>query len=872
MLDTLYSKRKVLASAERRGRVRAPVTPPIYVNLDSLNGGLVFNISEDGLALTAALDLGGSGLLTLRILLPDSNGWIEASGEIAWRGNSKKEGGVRFVGLEEEARRRISNWIKAEASRSEFQEKKDARAGFGGVAEDTHHRIMDCTASETPGGEFQFEKETNAQPPGRRENARQRLQDWIFQEAPRRGFGLPKDEPIENENRIVDIASVRASGSSIPEFANAALIEEEKKQGAIVPRNSVTRLDETRISVVKADSRRARVVADKFQDPGGAPAAAERRAQTRTAITPPVYVNLENTNGGLAFNMSEEGIALTAALALTGNHTMGMRIQVPDSKGWMEVSGQLAWRSESGKTVGITFIGVPEDSRQRIRDWLAVEALGGELPTGERALSRLAQHPTGGVPAELPMAPLPAILNANSTVEKRMLEAILSGDHPASLDAPARVSISRQEPPRELQELIVRPPGGPDGQAETRENARLREISNSGEVPSVSVAQEDRRGSVPAHLPVPDVRGGKLPATVDALEPVGQQLADGREFSSKSRSAIQATTSGTRTANLRRLAAAVTLAGATAAGIGWIATQPAVRNKVIAVGAQKTEGASKSAAWETTRPSNKTTNDAVVRPENNRPQTNEFKPPSQGRATGSETRAASAGPQPREIERPAARSTVNGAIRRTEGSLPKSQAAKDVERAVVAVPAPSVENTRNQLAESFPVHPTESYPVPAKSPSESVAGGAALSDVKEKGSPTPVPEPPTAAAALAWSVAASADAYPSIRIPQDKSSQKASSARSLQIGRVISRLEPVYPEEAKSQGIVGTVTLHVVVGRDGSVQSVEPVSGPSLLVKAAVSAVREWRYAQTLLGGQPVETEQDILVKFRVAGSSISKN
>jgi TonB family protein len=109
-------------------------------------------------------------------------------------------------------------------------------------------------------------------------------------------------------------------------------------------------------------------------------------------------------------------------------------------------------------------------------------------------------------------------------------------------------------------------------------------------------------------------------------------------------------------------------------------------------------------------------------------------------------------------------------------------------------------------------------------------------------------------------------------MPQDKSSQIASSARSLQIGRVISRLEPVYPEEAKSQGIVGTVTLHVVVDRDGSVQSVEPVSGPSLLVKAAVSAVSEWRYAQTLLGGQPVETEQDILVKFRVRGPSISKN
>jgi hypothetical protein len=50
------------------------------------------------------------------------------------------------------------------------------------------------------------------------------------------------------------------------------------------------------------------------------------------------------------------------------------------------------------------------------------------------------------------------------------------------------------------------------------------------------------------------------------------------------------------------------------------------------------------------------------------------------------------------------------------------------------------------------------------------------------------------------------------------------------------------------------------------------MSGPALLAKAATSAVREWRYSQTLLGGQPVETEQDIVVKFRLENASISKN
>src|SRR5580700_9842249 len=265
MLGTSYSKRNVLEIAERRGRVRALVTPPIYVNLDNLNGGLVFNINEDGLALTAALDLAGGGFLTMRILLPDSEGWIEASGEIAWRGNSKKEGGVRFVGLAEEARRRISDWIAAEASR----------------------------------GGFHVEKEAKPQLPGQRENTSQRLRDWIFQETSQRGFGLAKDESIEDEKCIVDIDSVRASSSSILEFASPALIEEKEKQGAIVPGSAATRLHETRISVAKANPRHAPVMPDQFQDGRGAPAVAERRVQTRALITPPVYVNLGNTNGAL---------------------------------------------------------------------------------------------------------------------------------------------------------------------------------------------------------------------------------------------------------------------------------------------------------------------------------------------------------------------------------------------------------------------------------------------------------------------------------------------------------------------------------------------------------------------------------------------
>jgi TonB family protein len=871
MLGTLYSKRNVLEIAERRGRVRALVTPPIYVNLDNSNGGLVFNISEDGLALTAALDLGDGGFLTMRILLPDSEGWIETSGEIAWRGKSKKEGGVRFVGLAAEARRRISNWIAGEASRGEFQEKNDAEAGFIGVAEDTRQKIKNWTASETPRGEFQVEKDTSARLQARKQDVRQRLRDWIFQEASRREFGLTKDEPFEKEKRIVDIASVHASRSSIHESENRVPIVEKEKQDAIVPANLDTHVGGAALDVGKLDLRHTQAVPNKMRDARGAQGVLERRAQARTLITPPVYVNLGNTNGGLAFNMSENGIALSAALALAGNHTMSLRIQIPDSKGWVEVSGRLAWRGGSGKTAGIKFIDMPEDSQQRIRDWLAAEASGNKLREEERMLAKSEQHSSDDGPAEITLVPLPAILNANRVVEKRMLEALLSGDRSASIDTPGKVSISRQEPQRELPEDAFKLPSSSAEQVEILENSKLK-VFDSGEVPSLGAVQEDRRASALPELTASGMRGDKLPDTVDTLDAVHLRLLERRKIR-KSRRAFHRTVSGTRTRKLGRLAAVVTLAGATAAGIGWIAAQPAVRNEVTTFVTQNIQSTNKPAELETTRPSNEKANDPVVRSKNIRSQSHELEPvPAHGQATDSVTRTAPPHPQARDIGRPAANSTANGAAHRTESSLLKSQPAKAFERTVVAAPIPAVESTRNQVVESSPAPPTERSPVPAKNPSASVASGATLSEVKEKESPPPVPEQPAAAVAPVWSVAVSADPYPSIRMPQDKSSQKASSTRSLQIGRVISRVEPIYPEEAKQQGTEGAVRLHVVVGRDGSVQSVTPISGQASLAKAAVSAVGEWRYAQTLLGGQPVETEQDILVKFRVAGPSISKN
>jgi len=59
----------------------------------------------------------------------------------------------------------------------------------------------------------------------------------------------------------------------------------------------------------------------------------------------------------------------------------------------------------------------------------------------------------------------------------------------------------------------------------------------------------------------------------------------------------------------------------------------------------------------------------------------------------------------------------------------------------------------------------------------------------------------------------------------------------------VSRVPPVYPPEAKAAHIQGTVKLVVLVDRNGRVDDIRVLSGPPLLVKAALSAVAQWRYS-----------------------------
>lgn len=85
----------------------------------------------------------------------------------------------------------------------------------------------------------------------------------------------------------------------------------------------------------------------------------------------------------------------------------------------------------------------------------------------------------------------------------------------------------------------------------------------------------------------------------------------------------------------------------------------------------------------------------------------------------------------------------------------------------------------------------------------------------------------------------------------------------LEEAQLINRVEPVYPHIAIVSGVQGQVKLHAIIARDGTVQSLNVISGHPLLARAAMDAVSQWRYRPYVLNGEIVEVETFITVNFK---------
>jgi len=80
---------------------------------------------------------------------------------------------------------------------------------------------------------------------------------------------------------------------------------------------------------------------------------------------------------------------------------------------------------------------------------------------------------------------------------------------------------------------------------------------------------------------------------------------------------------------------------------------------------------------------------------------------------------------------------------------------------------------------------------------------------------------------------------------------------------LVHKVEPTYPAEARKDNLQGIIALDIVVGRDGSVVSMRALNGPEVLARAAMDALRWWKFEPYRVNGEPAVVETTVAVEFK---------
>ncbi len=131
----------------------------------------------------------------------------------------------------------------------------------------------------------------------------------------------------------------------------------------------------------------------------------------------------------------------------------------------------------------------------------------------------------------------------------------------------------------------------------------------------------------------------------------------------------------------------------------------------------------------------------------------------------------------------------------------------------------------------------------------------------------------TLSTALSLAVAGAAwfggHTYPLQAAPQAKS-QPAAAKRiqvdgSTQSKRAKHKVRPMYPREARAQGVQGTVSLAAIIDTSGEIAKLDVIEGHPLLIDSAIEAVKQWEYEVTKIDGELVEVETVIEVNYTLS-------
>ena len=86
-------------------------------------------------------------------------------------------------------------------------------------------------------------------------------------------------------------------------------------------------------------------------------------------------------------------------------------------------------------------------------------------------------------------------------------------------------------------------------------------------------------------------------------------------------------------------------------------------------------------------------------------------------------------------------------------------------------------------------------------------------------------------------------------------------------GFLIHRVQPDYPSPARQVRVQGAVVLAALISKEGTIENLRVLSGHPMLIPAAMSAVKQWKYRPYILNGDPIEVDTQITVNFLLSGN-----
>jgi len=652
----------------------------------------------------------------------------------------------------------------------------------------------------------------------------------------------------------------------------------------------------------------------------------DRRLCERRLVPSLAYVDLGENNGGIILNIGEGGLAVTLVAPLSTNVLARMRFQLPGSGDWLEARGEIARISESKKEAGLRFVDLSEDARSRIENWVSTEFPGkSQRATAKVSVEK---RPAGASPTDTVNSAAAEFARpdgvAHEEVQGLMPSTETDTRSRAEEQSERRVHLRRPVPSLAYVDLGENNGGvimniSEGGLAltsvaplHTDALAQMRFqlpgssdwLEASGKIVRISVSKkeaglrfgelsEDARNQIKGWISSNVSPAEFQPEEFGTREKAWRRLdipimgiphsLPPRPANSDrvARERAQALTSPPKAAstpvNARTWVAASAPTDLSSRSWGEIGHRPGVgagdgpkrillQWRTWAIVAVVLFLGSFFTGWFTAGPGSMSRMLAPL--EKTRSETNqtangtESSPASSVAAVPGQASNAPTEAYGSEFVPSSGSVNVGNSPARAAHSQdrvlqpgPASTAAKVISAPTRIAAPQSVGNAAAQTPETSGTTPS--------SPNVNQPESARTSGTAEPVN-APAPKPAENQDVVKPSVSVSFGLYPSIRVPAGLKTQMPKQGASLKIGQLLSRVDPVYPEDAKTQQIEGTVKLHAIIGPDGAIESVEPRGGPALLTSAASDAVRQWRFTSSSIGGQQVEAEEDITIIFRL--------